>query len=34
MILMSFYGHMKADKPLTQTDDAGHKCDIVINNVH
>jgi hypothetical protein len=28
------YGHMKADKQLTQTDDAGHKCDIVINNIH
>jgi hypothetical protein len=25
---------MKADKQLTQTDDAGHKCDIVINNIH
>jgi len=30
----SFYGHMKADKQLTHTDDAGHKCDIVINNIH
>ena len=25
---------MKADKQLTQTEDAGHKCDIVINNIH
>jgi hypothetical protein len=28
------YGHMKADKQLIRTDDAGHKCDIVINNIH
>ena len=29
-----FYGHMKADKQLRQNDDAGHKSDIVINNIH
>jgi hypothetical protein len=29
-----FYGPMKADKQLTQNDDAGHKSDIVINNIH
>ena len=28
------YGPMKANKQLTQNDDAGHKSDIVINNIH
>ena len=31
---ITIYGPMKADKQLTQNDDAGHKCDIVINNIH
>ena len=30
----TLYGNMKADKQLTQINDAGHKCDIVINNIH
>ena len=32
--ITALYGHMKADKQLTQIDDAGHTCGIVINNIH